>query len=152
IVAPFVTDRFLAAAIKNPGDYATLIETLRPLRKHLLTPLSLIFRETGRSESERDFATTILADYAADDPDLLADLLMVAGPKAYLSLFPVAERQAVKVWPRFQAEIAQGLTSGKGADTEQAKDTQAERQARAAVALVRLGHAEEVWPLLRHSA
>ena len=36
--------------------------------------------------------------------------------------------------------------------SEQAKDELAERQARAAVALVRLGKAEDVWPLLRHSA
>ena len=35
--------------------------------------------------------------------------------------------------------------------SEQAKDELAERQARAAVALVRLGQADEVWPLLRHS-
>src|SRR5262249_53888885 len=34
---------------------------------------------------------------------------------------------------------------------EEAKDRLAERQARAAVALLRLGHAGEVWPLLRHS-
>ncbi len=33
----------------------------------------------------------------------------------------------------------------------EAKDRLAERQARAAVALVRLGRAESVWPLLRHS-
>ena len=36
--------------------------------------------------------------------------------------------------------------------TAEAKDRLAERQARAAVALVRLGKAESVWPLLRHSA
>src|SRR5262245_16102296 len=35
---------------------------------------------------------------------------------------------------------------------EEVKDRLAERQARAAAALVRLGHADEVWPLLRHSA
>ncbi len=35
----FITDQFLAAAIKNPSDYATLIETLRPVRKALLSPL-----------------------------------------------------------------------------------------------------------------
>jgi formylglycine-generating enzyme required for sulfatase activity/tetratricopeptide (TPR) repeat protein len=34
---------------------------------------------------------------------------------------------------------------------EEVKDRLAERQARAAVALVRLGQAEAVWPLLRHS-
>ena len=36
--------------------------------------------------------------------------------------------------------------------TEETKDQLAERQARAAVALLRMGKAEEVWPLLRHSA
>jgi hypothetical protein len=39
-VSPFVADRFLTATIKNPTDYATLIETLRPLRRQLLTPLA----------------------------------------------------------------------------------------------------------------
>ena len=36
--------------------------------------------------------------------------------------------------------------------TEETRDQLAERQARAGVALVRMGKAEEVWPLLRHSA
>ena len=35
---------------------------------------------------------------------------------------------------------------------EHVKDRLAERQARAAIALVRMGKAEEVWSLLRHSA
>ena len=45
-------------------------------------------------------------------------------------------------WPR----LARPLVS------ESAKDELAERQARAAIALVRLGHAGDVWPLLRHGA
>ena len=36
--------------------------------------------------------------------------------------------------------------------SEEAKDRLAQRQARAAIALVRLGNADLVWPLLRHSA
>ena len=36
--------------------------------------------------------------------------------------------------------------------TEETKDQLAQRQARAAIALLRMGKAEEVWPLLRHSA
>jgi len=35
--------------------------------------------------------------------------------------------------------------------SEEAKDRLAQRQARAAIALVRMGKAEDVWPLLRHS-
>jgi eukaryotic-like serine/threonine-protein kinase len=144
-VSPFITDRFLAAVIRNPGDYATLIETLRPVRKRLLAPLSSIFRDTGRSESERNFATTILADYASDDPNVLAELLMTAGHKAYVSLFPAVERQAARALPAFQAEIARGPITGEdGPSSEQRKDALAERQARAAVALIRLEHADLV--------
>ncbi|MFI5457893.1 MAG: protein kinase, partial [Isosphaerales bacterium] len=106
----FITDRFLTTVIKNPGDYSTLIETLRPLRKRLLAPLALIFRDPGRSESERNFATTILAEYAADDPERLDELLMAADLKASVTLFPVAERQAAKVLPVFQAELAKKAT------------------------------------------
>ena len=36
--------------------------------------------------------------------------------------------------------------------SEEAKDRLAERQARAAIALIRMGKPDEVWPLLRHSA
>jgi formylglycine-generating enzyme required for sulfatase activity len=112
----------------------------------------VIFRDTGRSESQRSFATTILADYASDDPDSLAELLMTADPKAYASLFPVVERQAARVLPVFQAEIARGPITGEaGPGSEQRKDARAERQARAAIALIRLGHGDEVWYLLRHS-
>jgi serine/threonine protein kinase/formylglycine-generating enzyme required for sulfatase activity/tetratricopeptide (TPR) repeat protein len=104
-VATFVTDRFLATVIKNPSYYSPLIEILRPIRKHLLTPLASIFGNAGRSESERNFASTLLADYAADDPSLLARLLMAADFKAYGTLFPVAQRQAERTVPVFQAEI-----------------------------------------------
>jgi formylglycine-generating enzyme required for sulfatase activity len=152
-VSPFITERFLAAVIKNPGDYATLIETLRPIRRRLLKPLGSIFRDGGRSESERTFATTLLADYASDDPGLLAGMLMDSGPKAFASLFPVAEQQAAGAIPVLQAEIRERLVTDENQPgSEQLKDALAQRQARAAVALIRLGHAGEVWPLLRHSA
>jgi formylglycine-generating enzyme required for sulfatase activity len=105
-VAPFLTDRFLAAAIKNPADYATLVESLRPLRKRLLAPLARILRDGGRSESERNFATTVLADYASDDPDLLAELLMAADSTEYRTLFSAAERQAARVVTVFRTELA----------------------------------------------
>jgi serine/threonine protein kinase len=152
-VAPFLTNRFLTGVIKNPGDYSPLIETLRPIRQRLVPPLTTIFRDTGRSESERNLATTLLADYASEDPSLMANLLMDAEPKAYAILFPVAERLSLKTIPLFQAEIGKKAdpdTSEK--NPEEMKDRLAERQARAAVALVRMGKAEEVWPLLKHSA
>ena len=86
------------------------IEALRPVRGKLTAPLATIFQDKTRPETEHTLATNILADYASDDPDRLAELLMVADPKAYLSLFPVAEKRAEQVLPVFQAELAKKAT------------------------------------------
>ena len=77
----------------NPVFLGPWLEALRPVRGKLTAPLAAIFRDKARPETEHTLATNILADYAGDDPDRLAELLMDADPKAYLSLFPVAEKQ-----------------------------------------------------------
>jgi serine/threonine protein kinase/formylglycine-generating enzyme required for sulfatase activity/tetratricopeptide (TPR) repeat protein len=82
------------------------IEALRPVRGKLTAPLARIFEEKERTESEHKLATSILASYASDDPVRLAELLMVANPTSYLKLFPVAERNAERALPVFQAELA----------------------------------------------
>jgi serine/threonine protein kinase/formylglycine-generating enzyme required for sulfatase activity len=110
LVATFIADHFLTAVIKNPSDYAALIEVLRPLHAALLKPLSLMFQDPARADSERSLATSILADYAADDTGRLADLLMSADLKQYGALFSVAEKAAAQVLPVFQAEIEKRAT------------------------------------------
>ncbi len=129
------------------------LEDLRPVRGELTAPVAVIFRDKQRSEDVLAKATDILANYAQREPALLASLLMDADPKAFVAIFSVAERVADRVIPVFQAELARGPMTGENtAGTEQLNDELAERKARAAVALIRLGHAEEAWPLLRHSA
>ena len=86
------------------------IEALRPVRAKLTIPFATIFQEKERPESEHKQATNILADYASDDPGRLAELLMVSDPKAYVSLFSVAEKRAKQVLPVFQAELAKKAT------------------------------------------
>jgi eukaryotic-like serine/threonine-protein kinase len=86
------------------------IEALRPVRGKLTVPLATIFQEKDRTESEHKQSTNILADYASDDPDRLAELLMVADKKAYVNLFPVAEKRAEQVLPVLQAELAKKAT------------------------------------------
>jgi eukaryotic-like serine/threonine-protein kinase len=85
------------------------LEALRSVRGKLAAPMASVFRDK-RPESEHTQATNILTDYASDDPDLLAELLMVSGPKSFLSLFPVAERQSEKTLPLFQAELVKNAT------------------------------------------
>ena len=64
------------------------IDALRPVRGKLTGPLATIFQDKARPETEHSLATNILADYASDDPDRLAELLMVADPKAYREPLP----------------------------------------------------------------
>ena len=80
----------------NPIYLGSWLEALRPVRGHLIVPLVAIFREKARPETEHILATNILAEYGRDDPDLLAELLMIADPKAYRTFFAVAERQAAE--------------------------------------------------------
>ena len=90
-VSRFISDRLLASVVNNPNYYTPLIEMLRPVRDRLLDSLSTIFRDKNRPDSERTLATSILADYASDEQNLLADLLMDSEEKAYSPLFPQAE-------------------------------------------------------------
>ena len=106
----FITERLLASVIKNPSEYAPLLETLRPIHTRLLAPLSATFRDEQRSETERSFTTNILTDYASDQPAVLADLLMDSGTKAYSAFFPIAQGREADTVPLFQAEIAKKAT------------------------------------------
>ncbi|MFI5455786.1 MAG: SUMF1/EgtB/PvdO family nonheme iron enzyme [Isosphaerales bacterium] len=90
----------------NPAFLGTWLDNLRPVRGQLSASLAAIFRDPARPETEHTLATSILTDYAADQPQRLAELLMAADPKAYRTLFPVAERVAEQTVPIFQADLA----------------------------------------------
>ena len=111
-------------------------------------PLATIFRDKKLSESERTLVTNILADYASDDPDLLADLLLDSEEKPFAVLFDKLKARQERAVPVLEAELARKPAPDATAD---AQDQLAQRQARAAVALVSLGQGEKVWNLLRHS-
>ena len=86
------------------------IEALRPVRGKLTVSLATIFREKSRSKSVHSVETDILTDYASEDPNLIADLLMDSDQKTYPAFFPIAQRQQEKTLPLFQAEIARKPT------------------------------------------
>jgi formylglycine-generating enzyme required for sulfatase activity/tetratricopeptide (TPR) repeat protein len=94
-----------AVVTVNPVFLGDWLGSLRPVRGQLTAPLAEIFRDKDRPETEHALATSILADYAAADPERLADLLMGADQKAYLTLFPIAQRLADKILPVLRAEL-----------------------------------------------
>ena len=76
----------------NPEFLGNWKDALRTVRAELLGPLAAIFRNQELGELRLALATSTLADYAADDVCLLADLLNDANPQQFAGLFPVLAR------------------------------------------------------------
>jgi len=132
----------------NPVFLAVWMEAFRPVRDKLLAPLAAAFRDRKEDRTgERSLAASVLADYAADRPDLLADLLQDADEKQFAVLYPKAAAWGEKV----AAHCKETLDTSVGSrTTDEEKERMAKRQANAAVALLRLGEPAKVWPLLQH--
>ncbi len=83
---PRVADALVRA---NPVYLGDWMELLRRVRTRLSPTLAKIYQDhsESRSSSQRELATTILADYAADQPDLLTELLMTGDAQQFKALF-----------------------------------------------------------------
>ena len=125
------------------GDW---LNALRPARDKLTAHLATIYRE--HPETERKLAFDVLQDYASDQPNVLSNLLMDSEEAHFAVLFEMLKAHKEAVVPLLEEEMVTSLPEA----TEIEKDGLAKRQARAAVALIRMDKAEEVWSLLRHSA
>ncbi|MBV8316621.1 MAG: hypothetical protein JOZ53_16920 [Planctomycetaceae bacterium] len=130
----------------NAVYLGTWLDALRPARGELTAPLATIFRDKEHSKTERSLAMNILADYASDQPTLLANLLMDSEESQFDDLFKRLRNHRDQAVRLLKAELAKPSPNG----TEEKKDDLAKRQARAAVALARLGYADAVWPKLEH--
>jgi hypothetical protein len=134
-----------------PAVYvSSWMDALRPVRTKLVPQLSVVYRNASRRETERSLAADILADYAADDPQMLADLLMDADEKQFAVIYPKLKEQGEKSAMFLTGEIDKKLLPGLPSSDEK-QEQLARRQANAAVALLRMNKPEKVWPLLKRS-
>lgn len=131
-------------AMRQASDLVAWREALRPAKNQLVKPLGTIYRDTTQREQPRVFATETLADYAADQPAVLVDLLTDAEQFQYPVIF--GKLDPAKAIPLAAAELAKQPAKDASEDD---KENLAKRQANAAVALVRLGAADKAWPLLK---
>ena len=81
--APAAADRMLSS---NPLHLASWMQALRPVRGPLLSPLGEVYRGAKLAEYQKT-AAFILADYADDQPHVLADLLMDADEQQFALLY-----------------------------------------------------------------
>ena len=136
----------------NPVFIGSWLDALRPVRSVLNRHLLKIFQDSARAETERSLATNILTDYAADDAAVLTDALMTAAPKAYSTLFPVVQKLENQTAPVLKAAIGGKMSAiaVDGLTPAQVKNVYKERQARAAIALFRMGLTSELLASLIH--
>ena len=122
---------------------------LSPIKNEMIPPLSNIFREPSRPERERELATSILAEWAQDQPDVVIDLLKDASDEQYQVLFvPLAihgERAADLLERELDEEPRPDLAVG-------VQDAEAKARAALAATLWRIGNPEAVLPYLRKSS
>jgi formylglycine-generating enzyme required for sulfatase activity len=121
---------------------------LRPAKTKLIKPLASIFRDTTEEKLSRGFATETVADYAADRPDELFDLLADSEQFQFPVVFDKLARYKDEAIGHAQAELTKHPSENA---TESLKELLAKRQANVAVAMFRLGTPQKVWPLLKFS-
>jgi formylglycine-generating enzyme required for sulfatase activity len=87
-----------------PGHREAWAGGLYPLRRRLLGPLARVFRGESLPERRQEVAP-ILAEYAADRPATLVDLLADADPRQYAVLFPRVKAQRKRSLPLLTREL-----------------------------------------------
>jgi formylglycine-generating enzyme required for sulfatase activity len=136
---------------ENPVYLLYWREVYRSVRDSFLKPLTKVYRDALPDRAaDRSLATSLLADYAADDPQVLADLLMDADEKQFAVIYPKFEEQGEKAVQHLTGEIDKKRPA-KLPFSDKDRETLAKRQANAAVALLRMKQAEKVWPILKRS-
>ncbi len=142
----FVADQLVAAL---PSEFLRWQNTLLPLKAQIISPLSVIYRDDARGETERSFATDTLVSFLNNDADRLFDLLVDADQRYFSQIFNRLDEFRARAIELGIAEI--GKTPGVDA-AEDEKEALADRQANAAVMLIQMNSPDPVWPLLQTSS
>ncbi len=79
-------------------------------REKLISPLGVIYRDTKRRESERSLVTEVLADYAADQPEVLAELVKDADETQFAVVFSRLQEHGKAAIPFLDSELRRTLT------------------------------------------
>jgi serine/threonine protein kinase/formylglycine-generating enzyme required for sulfatase activity len=136
--APWVADQL----VEQPSrELPRWVEALRPVHDHL-TP-TLLARFRGKPTP---VAAAVLSEYAADQPEVLADALAHAAPDSFAVLFQPLVRNKEKAVEVITTALDRLPREGDGA-----ANAEAAQRANLAIALLRLGKGERLWRLLKAS-
>ena len=98
---------------ENALRLADWIKSLRPARRHLLGRLGEVYRGTVpiHSQNAIERATDILGEYAVDDPETLAELLLDAEPEQFIALYDDFAARGEESRQRLDRELQRSLQS-----------------------------------------
>jgi formylglycine-generating enzyme required for sulfatase activity len=144
-VATFAADHLVGL---EASALVAFRQALAPAKRQLIKPLSSIFRDTKQTEQARIYATETLAEYLVEQPDELFELLADSEQFQFALLIDKLTRQREKAVTLAQKELSEEPPAKAGEDQ---KEALAKRRANAAIALLRLGATEKVWPALQFS-
>lgn len=146
-ISPFIVSQLVKV---NPAFIGVWGETLRPVNKFLINPLYEIFNNRAPDKAvANSLATNLLADYAADNPEVLISLILDADEKQFAVLFPVIKDQKTDCLLLLNAELNKPTPQNANYAP---KETDDKRKANAVVALAKLNQPETIWPLLKHNS
>jgi serine/threonine protein kinase/formylglycine-generating enzyme required for sulfatase activity/energy-coupling factor transporter ATP-binding protein EcfA2 len=97
-------------ATVSPVFLRDWMTALRPVREKLLSPLGVIYRDAKRRESERSLVTEVLADFASDQPDVLAELVKDADETQFAVVFSRLQKHGKATIPLLESELQRTLT------------------------------------------
>jgi formylglycine-generating enzyme required for sulfatase activity len=144
---PILVKQLLTTMQNNPSHYKPLVDLLHRVGKDVVKPLTEVYRANQRPDADRLLAANLLTEFAADRPEILADLLLEGTAKQFGILLDKVKGGGEPVHKVWLAELAKPRQASA---SDSLRVALAQRQASAAVALLRTGHAEQVWPLLKH--
>jgi serine/threonine protein kinase/formylglycine-generating enzyme required for sulfatase activity len=137
--------------LEDPFYLGQWSEAFQPVKTWFLAPLAEIFHDPHPERAaERTLATHLLADYAADQPPVLAKLLMDADEKQFAIIYPKFKDRAEHGLPLLLAALDTILPADLPSSDDE-RERLAKKQANAAVALFKMNQPARVWPLLKHS-
>jgi eukaryotic-like serine/threonine-protein kinase len=130
------------------SDLVAWRAALRPAKSQLVSPMAAVYRNASQERQQRSFATETLADYLADRPEALVDLLADAEQFQFPVIFAKLAANQLQAISLAETELAKRAAE-KASEDE--KERRAKRQANMAVALLRMGKTDNVWSLLKFS-
>ena len=146
-ISPLIVSQLVK---ENPVFIGVWVGTLRPVKKFLLNPLSETFNNRAPDKNlENLVATNLLADYAADNPEILISLILDADEKQFSILFPLFKEQSAACLYLLNAEINKPAPQNTNYALKEIDD---KRRVNVIVALAKLNQSETIWPLLKHTS